>query len=80
MEEDLQTIPPLEDWYEWSLTSFYISYIAFEWMSLLWRLIPAHIYVSCVILSWYVMPQSLPGAAGSFYTAIPLPWHAKISN
>ena len=52
MEEDLQTTPPRDEWYEWSLTSFYISYIAMEWMSLLWRLIPAHIYVSAVILSW----------------------------
>lgn len=52
MEEDLQTTPPRDEWYEWSLTSFYISYIAMEWMSLLWRLIPAHIYVSAVIMSW----------------------------
>jgi len=46
MENDLQSRPPHAGWYEWSLTSFYISYISFEWMSLLWRVIPAHIYVS----------------------------------
>ncbi|KAJ0158891.1 putative transporter [Colletotrichum tanaceti] len=52
MEQDLQTNPPWDGWYEWTLTAFYISYIFFEWMSLLWKLIPAHIYVSMIVLSW----------------------------
>ncbi|KAF9870053.1 major facilitator superfamily transporter [Colletotrichum karsti] len=52
MDEDLQSKPPWDGWYQWTLTSFYISYIAFEWMSLLWKLIPAHIYVSLIVLSW----------------------------
>lgn len=52
MDEDLQTVPWRSDWYEWALTAFYISYIAFEWMSLLWKVIPAHIFVSVVVLSW----------------------------
>lgn len=52
MDEDLQSTPPKEDWYEWALTAFYIAYICFEWMSILWRLIPAHIYVSVIVLSW----------------------------
>ncbi|KAK1985773.1 major facilitator superfamily transporter [Colletotrichum cereale] len=52
MEQDLQTNPPWDGWYEWTLTAFYISYISFEWMSLLWKLIPAHIYVSMIVLSW----------------------------
>lgn len=52
MDDDLQTNPPDASWYSWALTSFYISYIAFEWMSLLWRIIPAHIYVSMLVLSW----------------------------
>ncbi|KFH48738.1 putative transporter -like protein [Hapsidospora chrysogenum ATCC 11550] len=52
MDEDLQSDPPRDDWYEWALSAFYISYIAFEWMSLLWRLIPAHIYVSMLVLTW----------------------------
>lgn len=46
MERDLQTRPPRDEWFAWSLTSFYIAYIVFEWMSLLFKLIPAHIYVS----------------------------------
>ncbi|KAK1998766.1 major facilitator superfamily transporter [Colletotrichum falcatum] len=52
MEQDLQTSPPWDGWYEWTLTAFYISYIFFEWMSLLWKLIPAHIYASMIVLSW----------------------------
>ncbi|CAI0651670.1 unnamed protein product [Colletotrichum noveboracense] len=52
MDEDLQSQPPWDGWYEWTLTAFYIAYIAFEWMSLLWKLIPAHIYVSMIVLSW----------------------------
>ncbi|KAJ4403724.1 hypothetical protein N0V85_005038, partial [Neurospora sp. IMI 360204] len=52
MDEDLQSTPPKNDWYEWALTAFYIAYICFEWMSILWRLIPAHIYVSVIVLSW----------------------------
>ncbi|KAL7921641.1 major facilitator superfamily domain-containing protein [Trichoderma austrokoningii] len=52
MDEDLQSNPPRDNWYEWALTSFYIAYIAFEWMSLLWKLIPAHIYVSVLVMTW----------------------------
>ncbi|KAH8889763.1 MFS general substrate transporter [Thozetella sp. PMI_491] len=52
MDDDLQSIPIQDGWYEWSLTAFYIAYIAFEWMSLLWKLIPAHIYISLIVLSW----------------------------
>ncbi|EON97631.1 putative major facilitator superfamily transporter protein [Phaeoacremonium minimum UCRPA7] len=55
MDDDLQSIPRREEWYEWALTAFYISYIVFEWMSLLWKLIPAHIYVSMLVLSWGVV-------------------------
>ncbi|KAI1329735.1 major facilitator superfamily domain-containing protein [Xylariaceae sp. FL0255] len=52
MEDDLQTQPPHDNYFEWALRAFYIAYITFEWMSLLWRIVPAHIYVSLVILSW----------------------------
>jgi MFS family permease len=55
MDDDLQSTPPRDDWYEWSLAAFYITYIVFEWMSLLWRLIPAHIYVAGLVLSWGVV-------------------------
>lgn len=52
MDDDLQSVPPQEDMYEWALTAFYIAYITFEWMSLLWKVIPAHVYVSAIVLSW----------------------------
>ncbi|KAK4140347.1 high-affinity nicotinic acid transporter, partial [Dichotomopilus funicola] len=55
MDDDLQSIPPREGWYEWSLGAFYLSYIAFEWMALLWRVIPAHIYVAALVFSWGVI-------------------------
>ncbi|KAI3332090.1 MFS general substrate transporter [Xylariaceae sp. AK1471] len=55
MEADLQSRPPREDYFEWAIRSFYIAYIAFEWMSLLWRVVPAHIYVSLIVLSWGVI-------------------------
>ncbi|KAK3991289.1 high-affinity nicotinic acid transporter [Cladorrhinum sp. PSN332] len=52
MDDDLQSVPPRDEWYEWALTAFYIAYIAFEWMSLLWRIIPAHIYVAGLVFLW----------------------------
>lgn len=73
MDEDLQqsTSPPRDDWYEWALTSFYISYIAFEWMSLLWKVIPAHVYVSALVLSWG-LTASLQAVAVSYPMLIAL--------
>lgn len=41
--------------YEWVITAFYIAYICFEWMSVLWKIIPAHIYVTCIVLSWGIV-------------------------
>lgn len=71
MDEDLQSSPPRDDWYEWALTSFYISYIAFEWMSLLWKLIPAHIYISMLVLTWG-LTASLQAVAVSYPMLITL--------
>ncbi|KAK1237725.1 hypothetical protein MKX07_003561 [Trichoderma sp. CBMAI-0711] len=72
MDEDLQsTSPPRDDWYEWALTSFYISYIAFEWMSLLWKVVPAHVYVSALVLSWG-LTASLQAVAVSYPMLIAL--------
>ncbi|KEY70964.1 hypothetical protein S7711_00801 [Stachybotrys chartarum IBT 7711] len=71
MDADLQTTPPRSDWYEWSLTAFYVSYIAFEWMSLLWKLLPAHVLVSAIVLSWGVV-ASLQAVAVSYPMLIAL--------
>ncbi|EAU32861.1 conserved hypothetical protein [Aspergillus terreus NIH2624] len=40
--------------YQWSwvLYSFYICYIMFEWTTLLWKLLPAHIYVATLCVCW----------------------------
>ncbi|OBT88309.1 hypothetical protein VE02_03406 [Pseudogymnoascus sp. 03VT05] len=57
------------DQYEWILTSFYITYIMFEWMSLLWKVIPAHIYVSVIVMSWGII-ASLQALSTSFVTSI----------
>jgi MFS family permease len=51
--------------YEWLITAFYIAYICFEWMSVLWKLIPAHIYVTAIVLSWGIS-ASLQSVATSF--------------
>lgn len=51
--------------YEWVITSFYIAYICFEWMSVLWKIVPAHIYVTAIVLSWGIV-ASLQSVATSF--------------
>ncbi|KND87861.1 putative transporter [Tolypocladium ophioglossoides CBS 100239] len=71
MDADLQTDPPRDDWYEWALTAFYASYIAFEWMSLLWKLIPAHVFVSMIVLAWG-LAASLQAVATSYPVLIAL--------
>jgi MFS family permease len=71
MDDDLQTDPPRDGWYEWSLTAFYITYIAFEWMSLLWKLVPAHILVSVIVFTWGVV-ASLQAIAVSYPMLIAL--------
>lgn len=34
--------------YQWLLTIFYIPYIIFEWLALMWKIIPPHIWASTV--------------------------------
>ncbi|KAJ4368321.1 hypothetical protein N0V83_006677 [Neocucurbitaria cava] len=51
--------------YEWLLWAFYITYILFEWMTLMYRLVPPHIYISLCILSWGIV-ASLQAVATSF--------------
>ncbi|EEP75517.1 conserved hypothetical protein [Uncinocarpus reesii 1704] len=38
--------------YQWVLTAFYITYILFEWMTLMYKLVPAHIYIPLCVLGW----------------------------
>ena len=51
--------------YEWLLWAFYITYIAFEWMTLLYKVVPPHIYIALCIASWGVI-ASVQAAASSF--------------
>ncbi|EGE05742.1 MFS transporter [Trichophyton equinum CBS 127.97] len=41
--------------YEWALTAFYITYICFEWMTLMYKILPAHIYIPICVFSWGVL-------------------------
>ncbi|KAG6237765.1 hypothetical protein E4U24_007389 [Claviceps purpurea] len=71
MDIDLQTTPPRSDWYEWALTAFYVSYISFEWMSLLFKIFPAHIIISLAVLTWGIA-ASLQAIAPSYPVLIAL--------
>ncbi|KAK7543245.1 major facilitator superfamily domain-containing protein [Phyllosticta citricarpa] len=51
--------------YEWLLTAFYITYIAFEWMTLMYRLVPPHMYIAACVFSWGLI-ASLQSLSTSF--------------
>jgi MFS family permease len=51
------------------LTAFYITYISFEWMTLLYRVIPPHIYITSCVLSWGLI-ASLQSISTSFNTLL----------
>ncbi|KAI9748279.1 MAG: hypothetical protein M1835_001852 [Candelina submexicana] len=51
--------------YEWLLTAFYITYILFEGMTLLYRIVPPHIYISLCVLSFGLI-ASVQSLATSF--------------
>jgi MFS family permease len=53
--------------YEWLLTAFYITYILFEWMTLLYRVVPAHVYISLCVCGWGLVAsfQSLSTSFGT---------------
>ena len=38
--------------YKWLLRGFYITYILFEWMTLLYRVLPPHAYISLCVATW----------------------------
>jgi MFS family permease len=51
--------------YEWLLTAFYIMYILFEWMTVMYQIVPPHIYVSICVCAWGVL-ASLQSLATSY--------------
>lgn len=57
--------------YEWLLTSFYCTYITFQWMTLLYGVVPAHIYISLATLLWS-LTACLQAIASSFTSMLVL--------
>lgn len=41
--------------FEWLLTTFYIAYICFEWMTLCYKIFPPHKYIACCVCAWGVI-------------------------
>jgi len=41
--------------YDWLLTTFYITYVLFEWMTLCYKIFPPHIYISCCVCAWGIL-------------------------
>lgn len=58
--------------YEWLLTSFYCTYITFQCMTLLYRVMPAHIYIYLCVLWWsYIASfQALAGSISSYLFSV----------
>ncbi|CZR61499.1 related to nicotinamide mononucleotide permease [Phialocephala subalpina] len=38
--------------YAWLLTIFYIGYIVFEWLALMWKVVPPHIWAATMVLGF----------------------------
>ncbi|KAK9353239.1 major facilitator superfamily domain-containing protein [Lipomyces doorenjongii] len=38
--------------FQWLLTIFYIPYILFEWLALMWKVVPPHIWAFATVLVW----------------------------
>ncbi|KAF9634117.1 hypothetical protein BFW01_g5012 [Lasiodiplodia theobromae] len=38
--------------WSWVLNAFYISYVLMEWTTMLWKILPAHIFVACMCTCW----------------------------
>ncbi|KAI9367370.1 major facilitator superfamily domain-containing protein [Aspergillus egyptiacus] len=55
--------------HEWLLSAFYITYILFEWMTLLYRVFPAHVYISLCVCGWGLV-ASFQSLATTFGTMV----------
>ncbi|KKY18722.1 putative permease of the major facilitator superfamily [Diplodia seriata] len=40
--------------WSWVLNAFYICYVIMEWTTVLWKILPAHIFVACLCACWGV--------------------------
>lgn len=52
MAKDLKLVG---DRYDWFLTIFYIAYIIFEFLAMMWKIVPPHIWAATTVLAWLVM-------------------------
>ncbi|KAF2134530.1 pantothenate transporter liz1 [Dothidotthia symphoricarpi CBS 119687] len=59
MEEDLNLS---SSQYEWLLTIFYISYICFGFASIMWKVVPPHIWAAVCVFSWGLVSTVQSGA------------------
>lgn len=57
--------------YEWLLRAFYITYILFEWMALMYQVVPPHIYITICVASWGLL-ASLQSVVTSFNSLLVL--------
>lgn len=51
--------------YQWLLTIFYISYIVFQWLTLLWKIFPPRYYAPIVVVCWGII-STCSAAASSW--------------
>ncbi|KAI5849188.1 major facilitator superfamily domain-containing protein [Tricharina praecox] len=68
MKEDLDLSG---DRYEWLLSAFYVTYILFQWCTLLWKVFPAHKYVACCVVGWGLV-ASLQALAVNWFSLVVL--------
>lgn len=53
MEADLDLDNhPGSNRYEWLLTIFYISYILFEFLTIMWKIVPPHLWAGTIVFAW----------------------------
>lgn len=50
--------------YQWLLSIFYIGYICFQWMILLWKILPPQYYVPFIIIGWGIVSSSTTAVSG----------------
>lgn len=56
MTKDLKLVG---DRYDWFLTIFYVAYIIFEFLALMWKVVPPHIWAATTVLAWLVRSASV---------------------
>jgi len=47
--------------YRWLLTVFYIAYIIFEFQTLMWKIVPPHMWLAFTVLGWGLIASAQAG-------------------